>query len=103
MPKSLSTGGFKWLNPAKLNLDKYDNNSSRSCTLEVHLEYSKELHELHNDYPLPQDKLEITREILSDYKPKTADYNISISNVKKLVFNFLIKEKYVFHYKNLQL
>ena len=52
MSKSLPMGGFKWLDPAKFNLDKYDNNSLRDFILEVHLEYPKELHELHNDYQL---------------------------------------------------
>ena len=31
------------------------------------------------------------------------DYNISIGNIKMLVFNFFGKEKYVLHYKNWQL
>ena len=48
MSKSLLTGEFKWLDPGKFNLDKYDDNNSRGCYLEVRLE---ELHELHNDYP----------------------------------------------------
>ena len=47
--------------------NKYTNNSSKGCVLEVDLEYPKELRELHNDYPLAPDKLEIKREILSDY------------------------------------
>ena len=37
MSKSLLTGGFKWLHPAKFNLDKYDN-SLRGCVSEVDLE-----------------------------------------------------------------
>ena len=50
------------------------------------------------------DKKEIKREMLSDYQLKTADLNeIPIGNVKKLVPNSFEKEKYVVHYKNLQL
>ena len=50
------------------------------------------------------DKKEIKREMLSDYQLKTADlYEIPIGNVKKLVPNSFEKEKYVVHYKNLQL
>ena len=42
--------------------------------------------------------------MLSDYQLKIADpYSISIDNVKKLVSNFLDKEKYVIHHKNLKL
>ena len=79
-------------------------NSSKGCVLEVGLEYPKELQELYNDYPLALDKIEIKREILSEYQLKIADlYNIPIGNVKKLVSNFFDKEKYVLHYKNQQL
>ena len=44
-------------------MDKYNDNGSRGCVLEGDLENSNELHELHNDYPLVQDKLEIKREM----------------------------------------
>ena len=41
---------------------------------------------------------------MSDYQLKIADlYNIPIGNVKKVVPNFLEKEKYVIYHKNLQL
>ena len=104
MSKSLPIGGFKWLDPSKFNLDKYDANNSRSCVLKVNHEYPKELHKLHNDYPFTPDKLEIKKEIMSDYQLKIADhYNISILNVKKLVRNFFGKENYLLHNKDLQL
>ena len=86
------------------DLNKYTSNSSKGFVLEVDLEYPKELWELHNDYPLAPDKLEIKREMLSEYQLKIADlYNIPIGNFKKLVRNFFDKEKYVLHYENLQL
>ena len=85
-------------------MNKYTSNSSKRCILEVDLEYSRELRELHNDYPLAVDKIEIKREMVSEYQLKIADlYNIPIGNVRKLVSNVLDKEKYVLHYKNLQL
>ena len=64
--------------------------------LEVDLEYPKELHQLHNDYPLAPDKIEIKEEMLSNYQLHIGDfYNIPIGNVNKLVPNFFVKEKYV--------
>lgn len=51
------------MDPAKFNLNNYDYDSEIDCVLEVELEYCKELHELHNGYPLPPDKLEIEREM----------------------------------------
>ena len=41
MSKSLLTGRFKWLDLAKFNLNKYDNDRLRCYGLEVDLEYPK--------------------------------------------------------------
>ena len=42
--------------------------------------------------------------MLSKYQLMRADfYNIPIGTGKKLVLNFFNKEKYVFHYENMQL
>ena len=42
--------------------------------------------------------------MLSEYQLKIADlYDISIGNIKTLVLNLFIKEKYVIHCENLQL
>ena len=72
--------------------------------LAVDLEYPKILHDLKDDYPLAPDKIEMKREMLSEYQLKIADlYILPIANVKKLVRNFFDKEKYVIHYKNLKL
>ena len=93
MLKFLPPSGFKWIDPKEFYLNKYTSNSSKGCVLKVDLEYPKELRELNNDYPLAPDKIEIKREMLSEYKLKIAGlYNIHICDVKKLVFNFLIKK-----------
>ena len=85
--KFLPISGFKWIDPKELDLNKYTSNSSKGCVLEVDLEYPKELQELHNDYPLTPDKIEIKREMLSEYQLKIADlYNIPIGNVFDLIF-----------------
>ena len=85
-------------------MNKYTSNSSKWCVLEDDLECPKELHRLHNHYPLAPDKIEIKREILPERQSKIADlYNIPTGNVKKLISNFFDKEKYVPHYENLQL
>ena len=88
MSKFLPTGGLKWIDPKQFNLNKYTSNSSKGCVLEFDLEYPKELWNLHNDYPLAPNKIEIKREMLSDYQLKIDDlYNIHIGNTKKLVPN----------------
>ena len=85
MSKFFPTNSFKWLDPKTFGLNTYTNNNSKGCVLEVNLEYPKELRELRNDYALAPDKIEIEREMLSDYQLKIADhYNIQIDNVKKI-------------------
>ena len=84
MSKFLLTSGFKWIYPKEFDLNKYTSHSSKDCVLEVNLEYPKDLRELHNDYPLAPDEIEIKREMLGDYQLKIDDlYNIPIDNVKK--------------------
>ena len=71
-------------------MNKYTKNSSNGCVLEVGLEYPKELYELHNDYPLASDKIEINIKRLCRYHLKIEDfYNVPIGNVKRLVLNIL--------------
>ena len=104
MSKFPPTSGFKWIDPKELDLNKYTSNSSKEWVHEVDLEYPKELKELHNDYPLAPDEIEVKREMLCNYQVKIADlYNIPICNVKRLVPNFFDNEKYVIHYESLQL
>ena len=67
MFKFLPTSVFKWIDPKEFNLNKYTSNSSKGHVLEVDLEFSKELRELHNDYPLAPDKIKIKRGMLSNY------------------------------------
>ena len=94
--KFLPTSWLKWVGPKELNLNEYTSNNLRRCVLEVDLEYPKELWELHNNYSLAPDKIEIKWEMYSEYQLKIAYlYNIPIGYVKKLVRNFFDKEKYV--------
>ena len=79
-------------------------NSSDGYILEVDLEYSDELQELHNDYSLALEKLTIIHNMLSNYCCNITNYyGTKISSVNKLVPNLGNKSKYVLHYKNLQL
>ena len=107
MSQYLPTGNFKWMSKKKidkLDLAKYKDDSKRGLILEVDLEYPKELHDLHNEYPLAPEKIRVTEDMLSNYCEKiAAKYNISTGLVSKLIPNLRNKEKYVLHYRNLQL
>ena len=77
-------------------------NSSIGYILQVHLEYSSKLHELHNDYPLAPEKLDISQNRLSNYCSNIVnEYGIKSGGVNKLVSNLSNKGKYAFHYRNL--
>ena len=107
MSQYLPTGGFRWMTKSqidKTNLAKYKEDSKKGLILEVDLEYPDGLHNLHNDYPLAAEKVKVTKVMLSDYCKNIADkYNISTGLVHKLIPTLNNKEKYVLHYRNLQL
>ena len=59
---------------------------------------------MHDDYPLDQEKLAVSTDMLSKYCKKTADkYEIKVGDVKQLIPHLGKKTKYVLHYRNLQL
>ena len=105
MRQYLPISNFKWVK----NIDKIEqklmnikNNSSTGYVLEVDLEYPQKLHDIHNDYPLATEKINIPKEWLSKYYLKIASaYNITTRTVKKLVPNLMNKNNYVIHYRNL--
>ena len=87
MSEKLPTHGFKWLTSGEM--EKLFNNQIVQvwdripCILEVDLEYPKELHDSHNDYPLCPERVKCDK------------------GVEKLIPNLRNKTKYVIHYKNL--
>ena len=107
MSQYLPTGGFRWMTQKqidKIDLAKYDEDSKKGLLLQVDLKYSEELHELHNDYPLATEKLKVSDDMLSEYcKMIASKFNISTGSVHKLIPTLGNKEKYVLHYRNLQL
>ena len=86
MSEKLPTNGFKWLTNKEIQ-NLYNNQivqvwEKTPCILEVDLEYPKELHDLHNDYPFCPERIECD------------------NGVKKLIPNLGDKNNYVIHYKN---
>ena len=101
------TGSFRWMTEKqidKIDLAKYNDESKKGLILEVDLEYPEHLHNLHNEYCLAAEKLCVTKNMLSPYCLKIANkYKISTGLVQKLIPTLCDKEKYVLHYRNLQL
>ena len=79
MSKPLPYKNFEWIPD-----DKLEDWKSKPCILEVDLEYPKELHDLHNEYPLAPERLWVNK-------------------VEKLVPNLDDKTKYVLHHESLKM
>ena len=77
----------KWvkdINKIEQKLMNIKSNCSTGYILEVDLEYLQELHDIHNDYPLAPEKINIPKEWLSDYSLEIANaHNITTGTVKK--------------------
>ena len=66
MIQQLPYGGFRWVEPKF-----YDKKvEGIGYIYEVDLEYSEELHDLHNDYPCAAEKMVVKDEMLSPYCKK---------------------------------
>ena len=81
MSQYLPYANFKWIkniNKIEQKLMQIKKDSSTGYILEVDLEYPQELHDIHNDYPLAPEKINIPKEWLSDYSLETANaHNIT--------------------------
>ena len=105
MIQALPTGAFKWLKQATIrDLANLTEDSERGVILEVDLEYSEELYDLHNEYPVAAEKIKVTKEMLSPYcEELRSQFNLSIGQVSKLIPTLSSKKNCVVHKRNLQL
>ena len=106
MIQPLPVSDFKFLSEKEINkfdLNFISENSEIGYILECDLEHPVELNDLHNDYPLCPEKIEISLDMLPTYCNDIANkYGIKVGRIKKLIPNLSNKVKCVFHYRDLQ-
>ena len=84
MSQPLPVADFAWMNEEELeNWEKFVKEEGKGCILEVDLLYPRELHDLHNDFPLAPEILELGK-------------------VEKLTQNLRDKKDMVLHGRNLE-
>ena len=82
MSQPLPVDGFEWMKEPELpNWNTLCD--GKECILEVDLEYPKDLHDVHNEYPLAPERLRVNK-------------------VDKLIPNLNNKKKYVLHHRSLK-
>ena len=111
MSQYLPEKNFEWeeehfsINDIDLVKDKILNlkdDSTDGYFFEVDLKYPNEIHDLHNEFPLCPEQLQIKDEWLSEYQ-KILRKELQIKGKSnKLCLTLFDKEKYVMHYKNLK-
>ena len=105
MSQPMPTRNFDWVDYSEKLLDTPPD-SSTGYFLEVDLEYPASLHTEHNDYPLAPEQMVVTKDMMSPYQQKLVEdleLGAASFNCKKLVPNLMSKQRYVLHYRNLQL
>ena len=106
MSQPLPTGGFQWVEDCDRLADSVKNllaDGAEGYIFEVDLEYPQGLHDEHNAYPLAPERMVVQKEWMSDYQQELLGVGVAPTEVEKLVPNLRDKERYVLHYRNLQL
>lgn len=109
MLRKLPVRNFKWVRRA--NLSKYTaayilsktDDDDEGFTARVRLKYPKELHDLHNSYPLAPETMIVTKDMVSPYTTELHGIcKQKMVDSQKLVPNLHDKDNYVIHYSALR-
>ena len=107
MELPLPMGNYRWLTVDEikdLDLLSIDPDGDTCYILEVDLEYPREIHDRHNDYPLAARNRKIDETEVSPYNQAFLDRNEEqFKSSQKLCPDLYDKEKYVCSLKNLKL
>ena len=108
MSKLLPYADFNWCDIDIEQILNYDENSETGYLLEVDLEYPKELHDKHNDYPLAPELIKVKADMLSSKSWELhKNYNsqhktIHDEQTEKLILSLNDKTNYIIHINKLK-
>ena len=106
MSQYVPTGGFRWVDDGQQlakTIAEQPVDGPEGYILEVDLEYPKDLHDAHNAYPLAPERMMVQKKSMSEYQYNLLGVGVAPTEVEKLVPNLRNKDRYVLHYRNLQL
>jgi len=109
MSMKLPIGKLKWIKKIlteQMIMDWHENEDN-AYILEVDLEYPKELHDEHSDYPLAPENMNVKEEYLSEHQKELHRHYYNGKEARdekqpKLILNLDDKQNYVIHIKALQ-
>ena len=106
MSQSLPYTGFKWLKEeyfAHINWLQQEENQADGYIVECDLDYPKELHDEHNEYPLAPERVDIDVSMLGEKQLEIRRHYQLCNGVQtKLVPNLMDKTNYCCHYLTLK-
>ena len=106
MSQPLSTGAFRWEEACEQlakTIADHPADDPEGFILEVDLEYPEDLHNAHNAYPQAPERIVSQNKWMSEYQHNLLGVGVAPTEVEKLVPNLRNKDRYVLHYRNLQL
>ncbi|KAK3719344.1 hypothetical protein QZH41_000530 [Actinostola sp. cb2023] len=106
MSQPLPVGNFRWVEDCRALAESIVNHPAdnpEGYILEVDLEYPAELHTAHNAYPLAPERLVVPKRWMGEFQHGLLATGAAGTEVEKLVPNLRNQERYVIHYRNLQL
>ena len=109
MSQYLPVDGYAWQDEKRLKnwtpekILALKDDQAEGYVFQVDLKYPVGLHDLHNDYPLAPESLQVSEDMMSEYmKSQQKKHEIKPSKVSKLIPNLNNKTKYIIHYRNLK-
>ena len=105
MSQPLPTGAFWWKDDCEQlaeTIAEQPPDGPEGFIPELDLEYP-DPHNAHNAYPLALERMVVQKKRMSEYQHNLLSVGMAPTEVEKLVPNLDNKDRYVLHYRNLQL